>query len=143
MPEKSPLHQLADHGQSVWIDFLSRQLLHSGELERLMRDDAVVGVTSNPTIFQKAISKGDAYDEQLREVLDRHEEPKEVFLELAIKDVQDACDVLRETHERTDGLDGFVSIEVDPNLAYERDDTIAEAKRLSEAVDRPNVYIKI
>jgi transaldolase len=140
---ESPLHELSAQGQSVWIDFLSRPLLRDGDLERLIRDDAVVGVTSNPTIFQKAVSKGDAYDEQIREVADQHEDPKEVFLELAIRDVQDACDVLRETHERTDGLDGFVSIEVDPDLAYERDATIAEARRLSETVDRPNVYIKI
>src|SRR3954451_8680721 len=139
----SPLHQLSSEGQSVWIDFLSRPLLRDGDLERLIRDDAVVGVTSNPTIFQKAVSKGDAYDEQIHEGADQHEYPKEVFLELAIRDVQDACDVLRETHERTDGLDGFVSIEVDPDLAYERDATIAEARRLSETVDRPNVYIKI
>jgi transaldolase len=139
----SPLHDLSAQGQSVWIDFLSRQLLRDGDLERLMRDDAVVGVTSNPTIFQKAVSKGDAYDEQIREVSEKHEDPKEVFLELAVRDVQDACDLLRDTHERTDGLDGFVSIEVDPDLAYDRDATIAEARRLSEQVDRPNVYIKI
>src|SRR4051812_27038986 len=139
----SPLHPPSAQGQSVWIDFLSRPLLRDGDLERLIRDDAVVGVTSNPTIFQKAVSKGDAYDEQIREVADQHEDPKEVFLELAIRDVQDACDVLRETHERTDGLDGFVSIEVDPDLAYEGDATIAEARRLSELVDRRNVYIKI
>ena len=95
MPDKSPLHQLADHGQSVWIDFLSRQLLHSGELARMMRDDAVVGVTSNPTIFQKAISQGDAYDEQLRECLERLEDPKEIYLHLTNDDVAGACDLLR------------------------------------------------
>ncbi|HEY3019063.1 MAG TPA: transaldolase [Solirubrobacteraceae bacterium] len=139
----SRLHQLSAQGQSVWIDFLSRPLLRDGELERLVRDDAVVGVTSNPTIFQKAISQGDAYDDQMRQVLDRCEDGKEVFLELAVRDVQDACDHLREVHERTGGLDGFVSIEVDPHLAYERDATIAEARRLSELVDRPNVYVKI
>ena len=88
MPDKSPLHQLADHGQSVWIDFLSRQLLHSGELARMMREDAVVGVTSNPTIFQKAISQGDAYDEQLRECLDRLDDAKEIYLHLTHDDVE-------------------------------------------------------
>src|SRR5213592_406940 len=139
----SPLHQLSDQGQSVWIDFLSRPLLRDGELERLLRDAAVVGVTSNPTIFQKAISKGDAYDEQIREVLERSEDAKEVFLELAVRDVQDACDLLHGVHEQTGGIDGFVSIEVDPHLAYDRDATIAEAHRLSEMVDRPNAYIKI
>jgi len=139
----SRLHQLSEQGQSVWIDFLSRPLLRDGDLERMLRDDAVVGVTSNPTIFQKAISQGDAYDEQIREVLERSEDAKEVFLELAVRDVQDACDLLGDTHERTGGVDGFVSIEVDPHLAYDRDATIAEARRLSELVDRPNVYVKI
>src|SRR3954471_573259 len=139
----SPLHKLSAQGQSVWIDFLSRPLLREGELERLMREDAVVGVTSNPTIFQKAISQGDAYDEQLREVLEETEDGKEAFIALAVKDVQEACDLLRDTHERTGGVDGFVSIEVDPHLAYDEAETIAEARRLSELVDRPNVYIKI
>ena len=139
----SRLHQLSEQGQSVWIDFLSRPLLRDGDLERMLRDDAVVGVTSNPTIFQKAISQGDAYDQQIREVLERSEDAKEVFLELAVRDVQDACDLLHDTHERTGGVDGFVSIEVDPHLAYDRDATIAEARRLSELVDRPNVYVKI
>src|SRR3954470_4307809 len=94
----SPLHKLSAQGQSVWIDFLSRPLLRDGELERLMRDDAVVGVTSNPTIFQKAVSQGDAYDEQLREVLEETEDGKEAFIALAVKDVQEACDLLRDTH---------------------------------------------
>jgi transaldolase len=139
----SRLHELSAQGQSVWIDFLSRPLLKDGDLKRLIREDAVVGVTSNPTIFQKAISQGDAYDDQLREVLEEHEDAKEVFLELAVRDIQDACDVLRDTFERTDHLDGFVSIEVDPELAYDRDATIAEARRLREWVDRENVFIKI
>jgi transaldolase len=135
------LHQLSELGQSVWIDYLSRRLIHEGELERLMREDAVVGVTSNPTIFQKAISEGDAYDEQLREVLAQEDDAKEVFLKLAVKDVQDACDLLRPVFDG--GQDGYVSIEVDPNLAYETDATIAEAQRLHELVDRPNCFVKI
>src|SRR3954464_8906171 len=139
----SRLHELSDQGQSVWIDFLSRPLLQDGDLERLMREDAVVGVTSNPTIFQKAISSGGAYDEQIQEVLERCEDPKEVFLELAVRDVQDACDVLRPVYDRSDGVDGFVSLEVDPEIAFDSDATVEEAARLSEAVDRPNVYIKI
>src|SRR3954452_5936898 len=107
----SPLHKLSAEGQSVWIDFLSRPLLRDGELERMIRDDAVVGGTSDPTIFQKAISSGDACADQLREVLENTEDPKEVFLRLAVKDVQEACDVLRDTYDRTDGVDGFVSLE--------------------------------
>ena len=140
---KSRLHQLSELGQSVWIDYLSRHLIRSGELARMMEEDAVVGVTSNPTIFQKAIAEGDAYDEQLREVLSEEDDPKEVFLRLAIKDVQDACDLLRPVWDGGAGQDGYVSIEVDPNLAYDTEGTIAEAQRLHELVDRPNCFVKI
>jgi transaldolase len=140
---ESRLHQLSDLGQSVWIDFLSRRLIRDGGLERLMRDDAVVGVTSNPTIFQKAISEGDAYDEQLREVLAEEDDPKEVFLKLAIKDVQDACDLLRPVWDGDNGQDGYVSIEVDPNLAFDTGRSIDEAARLHKLVDRPNCFVKI
>src|SRR6266542_3233674 len=140
---ESRLQQLSKLRQSVWIDYLSRRLLREGELEELMREHAVVGVTSNPTIFQKAISEGDAYDEQLREVLAGKDDAKEVFLELAVKDVQDACDLLREVWDGGDGKDGYVSIEVDPNLADDTDATTAEAQRLHELVDRPNCFVKI
>jgi len=139
----SRLKQLSELGQSVWIDYLSRRLIHGGELERLRREHAVVGVTSNPTIFQKAIAEGDAYDEQLREVLGRQDDPKEVFLELAVRDVQDACDLLRPVWDGGHGKDGYVSIEVDPNLADDTEATIAEAQRLHELVDRPNCFVKI
>jgi transaldolase len=140
---KSRLHQLSELGQSVWIDYLSRRLVKEGELERLMREDAVVGVTSNPTIFQKAISEGGAYDEQMREVLTEEDDAKEVFLRLAVKDVQDACDLLRSVWDEGQGQDGYVSIEVDPNFAFDTDATIAEAQRLHELVDRPNCFVKI
>jgi transaldolase len=140
---KSRLHQLADHGQSVWIDFLSRDLLKSGELARRMQDDAVVGVTSNPTIFQKAISAGDAYDAQLREVLEEERDPKEVFIRLAATDVGDALDLLRRVWDEGSGKDGYVSIEVDPTLAYDTAATIDEAQRLHELIDRPNLFVKI
>ena len=140
---KSRLHALSELGQSVWIDFLSRHLLRSGELARMMEEDAVVGVTSNPTIFQKAIAEGDAYDEQFREVLAEEDDPKEVFLRLAVQDVQNACDLLRSVWDGGQGQDGYVSIEVDPNLAYDTDATIAEAQRLHELVDKPNCFVKI
>ncbi|MDQ2982207.1 MAG: transaldolase, partial [Actinomycetota bacterium] len=140
---KSRLHQLSELGQSVWIDFLSRQLIQSGKLARMMEEDALVGVTSNPTIFQKAIAAGDAYDEQLREVLAEEDDPTEVFLRLAIKDVQDACDLFRPVWDGGAGQDGYVSIEVDPNLAYDTEGTIAQAQRLHELVDRPNCFVKI
>ncbi|MEX0816080.1 MAG: transaldolase [Gaiellales bacterium] len=140
---KSRLHQLADYGQSVWIDYLSRDLIQSGKLEGLMREDAVVGVTSNPTIFQKAISSGDAYDEQLREVVREERDPKEIFIRVAAKDVGDALDLLRPVWDGGGGRDGYVSIEVDPNLAADTEGTIEEAQRLHELIDRPNLFVKI
>jgi len=140
---KSRLHQLSELGQSVWIDYLSRDLLESGELARLHEEDAVVGVTSNPTIFQKAISAGDAYDEHLRKELEEERDPKELFLRLAVRDVQGACDVLRPVWDGGGGRDGYVSLEVDPTLAYDTEATIAEAARLHELVDRPNLFVKI
>src|SRR5213595_581374 len=115
----SNLHKLSARGQSVWIDYLSRDLLEQGELKRMMEEDAVVGITSNPTIFQKAISSGDAYDEQLKEVLAEERDPKEVFLRLAIQDVSGALDLLRPVWDKGSGRDGYVSIEVDPNIAYD------------------------
>jgi transaldolase len=143
MPE-SNLHELSALGQSVWIDFLSRDLLQTGELERKMKEDAVVGVTSNPTIFQKAISQGNRYDAQLKEVLESGEtDTKEIFLQLSSHDIADACDLLRKVWDEGKGLDGYVSWEVDPNLAYDRDATIAEARRLHEWIERPNLYVKI
>ncbi len=108
-----------------------------------MGSDAVVGVTSNPTIFEKALSAGGWYDDQLREVLEREDSPKEVFLALAVEDVKRACDLLLPVWERTGGVDGRVSLEVDPGLAYDRAGTFAEAMRLHELVDRPNAYVKI
>jgi len=143
MAEKSNLHKLSELGQSVWIDYLSRDLLRSGELARMMREDAVVGVTSNPTIFQKAIAAGEAYDDQLREVLEEERDPKEIFLRLAIQDVSDALDLLRPVWDEGSGQDGYVSLEVDPTLAYDTEGTTAEAVRLHKAVDKPNLFVKI
>ena len=139
---ESRLHQLSARGQSVWIDYLSRDLLETGELKRMMNEDAVAGVTSNPTIFQKAISHGNAYDEQLKEVLEEQSDPKEIFLRLAVRDVETALDLLAPVHE-ANGEDGYVSIEVDPNLAYDTKATYDEAIRLHEWIDRPNLYVKI
>src|SRR5438552_3893066 len=138
----SNLHELSKHGQSVWIDYLSRDMLEEGELARMMREDAVVGVTSNPTIFQKAISHGDRYDDQLRELLEAETDPKEIFLQLSARDIEAALDLLAPVHEQT-GYDGFVSWEVDPTLAYDREGTFDEAMRLHAWLDRPNLYVKI
>jgi transaldolase len=134
------LHQLADHGQSVWIDFLSRDLLRDGELARMVREDAVTGVTSNPTIFAKALSAGNAYDEQIAA---SEGDVMSVFLALAMRDVTTACDLLRPVWEQTEAGDGYVSIEVDPNLADDTDGTIAQATHFHEAIARPNLLVKI
>jgi transaldolase len=140
---RSPLHQLSQYGQSVWLDYVSRDLLHSGELERMMRDDAIVGVTSNPTIFQKAISHGNAYDDQLQACLDELDDAKEIFWHLAESDITEACDLLRRVWDEGGGRDGYVSIEVDPNLAYDRQAQYDEALRLHEQIERPNLFVKI
>src|SRR5688572_22630561 len=108
---KSRLHELSMRGVSVWIDTLSRELLETGELARLMEEDAVAGVTSNPTIFEKALSAGDWYDEQLREVLTGDDDPKEIFVDLVIEDVRRGCDLLRRVWEDTGRVDGYVSLE--------------------------------
>ncbi len=139
---ESRLHELSARGQSVWIDYLSRDLIETGELARMMEEDAVVGVTSNPTIFQKAISHGTRYDEQLRELLEEETDAKEIFLRLAARDVESALDLLAPVHERKPD-DGYVSLEVDPTLAYDREASFDEAMRFHEWIDRPNLYVKI
>jgi transaldolase len=140
---KSRLHELSEHGVSVWIDSLSREWIETGELKRLMEEDAVVGVTSNPTIFQKAMAEGSRYDEQLLEVLENEDDLKEVFFALAEDDIRNACDLLKPVWDRTDGVDGFVSFEVDPTLAYDREATYDQAMRFHEEIDKPNLYVKI
>jgi transaldolase len=137
----SPLHRLSALGQSVWIDSLSRQWIRGGHLQQLIDDDSVVGATSNPTIFQKAMSSGDSYDEQLREL--GASDVEEAFWALAEQDIREACDVFRPTWEEGLGRDGYVSIEVDPRLAYDSLQTFREAMRLHKAIDRPNLLVKI
>ncbi|MDQ3874966.1 MAG: transaldolase, partial [Actinomycetota bacterium] len=138
---RSRLHQLSALGQSVWIDYLSRELLESGALARAIEHDAVVGVTSNPTIFEKALSRGDRYDEQI--AASRESDTKRAFYELAMRDVAAASDLLRRVWERTQGRDGYVSIEVDPYLASDTGATVEEATLLHEAIARPNLLVKI
>lgn len=136
-----PLRGLSELGQSVWIDSLSRSSIRGGHLQGLIDDFAVVGATSNPTIFQTAMSEGDAYDEQLHELAGR--EVSEAFWALAVRDIKDACDVFRPVFDATGGRDGYVSLEVDPTLAYETLATYREALNLHETVDRPNLLVKI
>jgi len=140
---KSRLHELSEHGVSVWIDSLSREMLETGELARLMKEDAVVGVTSNPTIFQKALSTGEWYDEQLGELLKTEDDPTEIFIRLAMEDVRRACDLMRPVWDGGKGEDGWVSLEVDPTLAYDREASFEQAMRFHEEVDRPNLHVKI
>ena len=127
----------------MWIDLLSRELVHSGELQRMIDDDAVTGLTSNPSIFQKAIAGGGDYDGQIRESLRETDDPREIFTRLAVDDVRDACDVLRPVWDATRGGDGYVSLEVDPGLAHDERGTVDQAVDLHGRVDRPNLYIKI
>jgi transaldolase len=139
----SALTDLSAAGVAVWLDDLSRDRLRSGNLAELVRDREVVGVTTNPTIFQKALSEGAAYDDQVRDLALRGTDVGEAVRMLTTYDVRWACDVLREVHDRTDGVDGRVSIEVDPRVAQDTARTVAEAKALWWLVDRPNLYIKI
>jgi len=143
MADHTRLQDLSAAGVSVWIDSLSREMLDSGELASLIADDSVVGVTSNPTIFQKALAEGDLYDEQLREVAGTTDDTVELFFALAMDDIREACDLMRPVWDRTDGIDGYVSLEVDPTLAYDREETFEQALRFSKEVDRPNLYVKI
>src|SRR5271167_1252507 len=125
----TPLQRLSSLGQSVWVDFLSRDSIHGGHLQQLIDERSVVGATSNPTIFQKAMSEGDAYDEQLHELRERGCELEECFWELAERDIRDACDRFRPVWESSSRRDGYVSLEVDPRLAYDTLRTFREAIR--------------
>lgn len=137
----SPLQRASELGQSIWIDSLSREWVRGGFLRKLIDDDAVVGATSNPTILQHAMSNGNSYDEQLRELAGM--DPADAFWELAVLDIKEACDVFAPVFEATAARDGYVSLEVDPRLAYETLDTYREALNLHERVDRPNLLVKI
>ena len=139
----SALSDLTAAGVAVWLDDLSRERLRSGNLAELVRDQSVVGVTTNPSIFQKALSDGAAYDDQVRDLALRGTDVGEAIRMLTCYDVRWACDVLREVYDRTGGVDGRVSIEVDPRVAQDTARTVAEAKALWWLVDRPNLYIKI
>jgi transaldolase len=140
----SRLRALQDAGVSIWLDTLSRDLLDSGDFARLMRDFEVTGATSNPTIFAKAITGSDVYDEQLRAaVASGMSDPQELFFELALDDVRRAADLLRPAHEESDGRDGFVSFECTPDLADDSDATVEQALELWGRLGRPNVMIKV
>jgi len=141
----NPLIELEKLGQSIWIDNISRGMLKKGELKNLVENDGITGVTSNPSIFQKAIGKGNDYDEQLKKLLSENSDltAQQLFEKLAVKDIQDGTDVLAGVNEKTNGIDGYVSLEVSPDLAYDTNATIEEARKLFQEVNRKNVMIKI
>ena len=139
----NPLVELGRLGQSIWYDFITRDLMASGELRRLIEQDGLSGMTSNPTIFEQAISDSSDYDADIGRLATAGHSPDDIFMALTVADVQAACDAFRPVYDATDGVDGLVSIEVSPTLAYESDATLAEAHRLLARVDRPNLMIKI
>jgi len=140
---KNPLFEIGKYGQSIWFDTLSRELAASGGLQKLIDDYAVVGVTSNPTIFQKAISGSQDYDQDIRQLAEKGQPAAQIFEKLETDDVRMACDVLAPVYERTEGVDGRVSIEVSPQLAFKTQETMQDARRLWKTVDRPNLMVKI
>ena len=138
-----PLEELTAAGVSIWLDELSRTLLNSGTLNRLVKESHVVGITTNPTIFANAIGDSENYTDQIQELGQRRTPTADVLRLLTATDVRSACDVLRPIYEATDAVDGRVSIEVDPRLAHDTADAIVEARQLWRLVDRPNLFIKI
>lgn len=139
----NPLLLLQAEGQSVWYDNIDRSQLTSGAFQRLLDEDGVVGVTANPTIFEKSISAGHAYDQQISQLISEGKSTSEIYEAVVIQDIRAVADLLRPTYDRTDGRDGYVSLEVSPDLAYDTQGTIAEAARFWKMVDRPNLMIKI
>ena len=140
---KNPLLELKELGQSVWLDSIQRGQIRSGELRRLINEDGLAGETANPTLFDKAISHSQDYDDTIRDLAARGQSPLEIYEALAIEDVQMAADAFRLVYDQMNGSDGFVSIEVSPKLAYDTQGTIQEVKRFHQKLQRPNVMIKI
>jgi len=136
------LKKLQEIGQSVWMDSLSRDDIQNGNLQRMM-EDGVLGVTSNPTIFQQAIAQSELYDEELQELAEKTDDAKEIFRRIAVRDIQDACDIFMPVYDQTEHRDGYVSLEVAPELAFDTEGTITRARLVWEMVDRPNLLVKI
>jgi transaldolase len=139
----TPLQRLSALGQSVWVDFLSRDSIRSGHLQELIDDYSVVGATSNPSIFEKAMGSGDAYDEQIHQLAGEGKDLEATFWALAQQDIEEACDLFRGVWDAGQGRDGYVSLEVDPRLAYDTLATYREAMRLHTEVDKANLMVKI
>ena len=143
MPTANPLKQLLDHGQSFWMDTISRRMIADGTLKRMIREDGLRGVTSNPDIFQKAIAEGDLYDAQIADLARKGHSSAEIYEALAVDDIRAAADVLRPVYDKSDGIDGCISLEVSPYLAFDTAGTLVEGRRLWASVGRPNVFIKV
>ncbi|MGH2510473.1 MAG: transaldolase family protein, partial [Ktedonobacteraceae bacterium] len=139
----NPLVQLKTQGQSVWYDNINREQLVSGEFKRLLDEDGIVGVTANPTIFEKSISSGHAYDAQMAQLIGEDKSTNEIYEALVIQDIRTVADLLRPIYERTDGQDGYVSLEVSPDLAHDTEGTLNEVRRFWNMVKRPNLMVKI
>jgi transaldolase len=141
--KENPLLKLHSFGQSIWLDYLRRGMLLSGELQQLIDEDGLMGMTSNPSIFEKAIGGSHDYDDAIAALALEDRSVDEIYQALTVEDVQRAADLFRPVYDRTEGQDGFVSLEVSPHLAHDTEGTIAEARRLWKALDRPNVMIKV
>jgi transaldolase len=141
--KENPLVKLSAFGQSIWLDYIRRQMIDSGELKKLIDDDGLRGVTSNPAIFQKAIAGSDDYDEAIRTLAQAGKSVAEIYQVLTVEDVQRAADLFRPLYDREEGQDGFISLEVNPHLAHDTQGTIKEARHLWQALGRPNVLIKV
>lgn len=141
----NPLQKIRDLGQSIWYDNISRNIINSGALRRMIIDDDIKGVTSNPTIFQNAISSGSEYDELIQDLLSENKNltVDDLYERLIINDIKDGADILKSVYDETNGLDGYISVEVSPDLAYKTDETILEARKLWKLINRPNLMIKV
>ena len=139
----NPLRELGALGQSVWLDYSRRDLIANGQLRRWIEDDGLKGMTSNPSIFEKAITGSKSYDEDIRAMALRGQNPNAIYEMLSQAEIRNAADEFRSVYDEANGLDGFVSLEVNPHLAHDTEGTVAEARRLWQALDRPNVFIKV
>ena len=141
--DKNPMQKLADLGQSPWLDNIRRNYLTSGELQRMIDEDGILGVTANPTIFEKAVSGSTDYDTAIEELVQQGKSSAEIYKILIVEDISGAADVLRQVYDRTQGRDGFVSIEVAPSLAHDTQGTIKEALEFWNGIQRPNIMVKV
>ena len=141
--KENPLIKLETFGQSIWLDYIRRDMITSGELQRLIEEDGLRGITSNPSIFEKAIAESNIYDNEIHDLAIKNKDSKAIYETISQHDVQNAADKFRSIYEKTDGRDGYVSLEVNPHLAYDTQGTIEEARRLWSALNKPNVLIKV